>query len=90
MPAAQCGFDGYLLGQPSAPSLQENTEKQRVMVHQHIAYSRSATISFSEIMLDLLKNLMVVNFFIVNSHQETPFMDVILRSPAGAGRRRIS
>ena len=65
MPAARCGSDGYLPGQPWAPSLQNNTENQNVMVPHHIACPPSATIPFSEMMLVLLKTLIIINFFIV-------------------------
>ncbi len=65
MPAARCSSDGYSPGQPSAPNVQNNTESQNVMVHHHIASPPSATIPCSEMILVLLKNLIVVNFFIV-------------------------
>jgi hypothetical protein len=42
------------------------------MVPHHIGSPPSATISFSEMMLVLLKNLIVVNFFVVSFHPETP------------------
>ena len=43
------------------------------MVHHHIASPPSATIPCSEMMLVLLKNLIVVNFFIAKmSDLETP------------------
>jgi hypothetical protein len=41
------------------------------MVPHHIASPPSATIPFLEMMLVLLKNLIVVNFFIVSFHPET-------------------
>ncbi len=65
MPAAKCSSDGYSPGQPSALNVQNNTESQNVMVHHHIASPPSATRPCSEMMLVLLKNLIVVNFFIV-------------------------
>jgi hypothetical protein len=46
-------------------SLQNNTESQNMMAYHHIGSPPSATISFAEMMLVLLKNLIVVNFFIV-------------------------
>jgi hypothetical protein len=72
MPAARCSSNGYSPGQPWAPNLQNNTESQNVMVHLHIASPPSAAIPFSEMTLVLLKNLIVVNFFIVSFHPETP------------------
>jgi hypothetical protein len=61
--AARSRSDSRSPGEPWAPNLQENTESQDGMVHHHLTSPPSATISFSEIMLDLLKNLILVNFF---------------------------
>ena len=73
MPAARCSSDGYLPGQPWALNLQNNTESQNVMVPHHITSAPPAAISFPEMMLVLLKNLIIVKFFVAKmSDLETP------------------
>ena len=72
MPAATCSSDDYYSPrETSAPSLQKGTGGHNVLVHHYIASPPSATISFAEMILVLLKNLIVVNFFVVSFHPET-------------------
>ena len=66
MPAAKCSSDGYYSpGETSAPSLQKGTESRNALVHRYSASPPDVTRSFSALLPVLLKNLIVVNFFVV-------------------------